>query len=91
MRLCGEIWPAVGRESYHCGMVKPELLEQVLQLDESSRRELRDAIDISLGSECVSPEVAAIIDQRIAEADANPDDFVTLEDFMSKLRSRHTA
>lgn len=72
-------------------MVKPELLEQVLQLDESARRELRDAIDVSLGDGYMSPEIAAIIDQRIAEADANPDDYVTLEDFMSELRSRRTA
>ena len=69
-------------------MVDHALLEQVLGLDESARRELRAAIDDSLGDGYMSPEIAAIIDQRIADADANPDDYVTLDEFEREARSR---
>lgn len=71
-------------------MVDHALLEQVMRLDESTRRELRDAIDDSLDDGSVSPEIAAIVDQRIAEADSNPDDFVTLTDFEREVRSRRS-
>lgn len=69
-------------------MVDQALLEQVLRLDESTRRELRDAIDDSLDDGYVSPEIAAIIDQRLAAADANPNDFVTLDEDERLLRAR---
>ena len=72
-------------------MVDQALLEQVMRLDESTRRELRDAIDDSLDDGYVSSEIAAIIDQRIAEADANPEDSVTLEDFEREVRARSSA
>jgi len=61
-------------------MVDRVLLEQVLQLGEPERRELWAMIDSSFDDGYVSPEVAAIIDQRIAEADAHPDDLVTLDE-----------
>ncbi|WP_163540898.1 hypothetical protein [Occultella kanbiaonis] len=69
-------------------MVDQALLEQVLQLDESARRELRAVLDDSLDDGHVSPEIAAIIDQRIAEADANPADYVTLDEDERVVRSR---
>jgi len=69
-------------------MVNHALLEQVLGLDESARRELRAAIDDSLGDGYMSPEIAAIIDQRIADAEANPADYVTLDEFEREVRSR---
>jgi hypothetical protein len=69
-------------------MVDHALLEQVLQLDESARRELRAVIDDSLDDGHVSPEIAAVINQRIADADANPDDYVTLDDDEHEVRSR---
>lgn len=76
---------------YPEGMVDHALLEQVLGLDESARRELRAAIDESLDDGYVSPEIAAIIDQRIANADANPDDHVTLDEFEREVAARRTA
>ncbi len=76
---------SVGGHEYHWRMVDSALLEQVMLLDESARRELRDAIDESL-PEYISPQVVALLEERIAEADANPDDYVTLEEF-----KRHTA
>lgn len=69
-------------------MVDHALLEQVLGLDEAARRELRAVIDGSLDDGYVSPEIAAIIDQRIAEADANPGDFVTLDEDERAVRAR---
>lgn len=63
------------------------LLEQVMQLDESARRELRDAIDESL-PEHLSPQVVVLPKERIAEADANPDDYVTLEEFKRQVAER---
>lgn len=60
----------------------------MLGLDESARRELRAVIDDSLDDGYVSSEVAAIIDQRIAEADANPGEFLTLDEDEREVRSR---
>jgi len=73
---------------YVGAMVNHALLEQVLGLDEFARRELRAVIDDSLDDGYVSPEIAAIIDQRIVAADANPDDYVTLDEFEREVRSR---
>lgn len=71
-------------------MVDRALLEQVLQLEESARRELRAAIDDSLDDGYVPSEIAAMIDQRIAEADANPGDYVTLDEDEREIRTgRH--
>lgn len=70
-------------------MVDQGLLEQVLRLDESGRRAVRAAIDESLDDEYVSPEIAAIIDERIAQADANPGDFVTLDEDEREVRARY--
>lgn len=72
-------------------MVDQALLEQVMRLDESTRRELRDAIEDSLDDRYVSPEIAAIIDRRIAEADADPDGFMTLDDFEREVQARRSA
>lgn len=69
-------------------MVDHALLRQVLRLDEPARRDLRAAIDDSLDDGYVSPEIAAIIDERIAEADANPSDYVTLDEDEREFRAR---
>lgn len=73
---------------YDGAMVSHALLEQVLGLDDSARRELRAVIDDSLDDGYVSPEIAAIIDQRIDAAAANPDDYVTLDEDEREVRSR---
>ncbi|MFT3833096.1 MAG: addiction module protein [Micropruina sp.] len=67
-------------------MVDQALLERALQLNESARRELIFALQNSLDRGEVSSEVAAIIDQRIAEADADPSGFVTLDEFENHAR-----
>lgn len=67
------------------------LLDQALQLDEPARRELIAALQRSLQADPVAPDVAAIIDQRIAQADEDPDDSVPLDDFEQRVRSRRSA
>ncbi|MGM7666388.1 hypothetical protein [Microbacterium sp. A93] len=69
-------------------MVDRTLMAQVLRLDDSARRELRAAIDDSLDDGYVHPDVAAVIDQRIAEADTAPGENVTLDEDERQVRSR---
>ena len=71
-------------------MVNNPLLEQVMLLDEYARRELRDAIDESL-PEYVSPQIVALLQERIIEADAHPDDYITLDEFKRQLTDRRNA
>lgn len=63
-------------------------MAQLLRLDESERREIRDAIDQSLDDGYVSPETAEIVDRCIAEADASPDDLITLDEDEREVRGR---
>jgi len=51
------------------------------------RHELVGFFRDSLDDSAVCPQVAALIDQRLAEADANPDDFMTLDDFEQEVRA----
>lgn len=68
-------------------MVDHDLLERVLRLDIDARRELRDAIDESLPAE-VAPGLAALLDARIADADAHPDAGVPWEVVRDRARAR---
>ncbi|WP_054679425.1 hypothetical protein [Microbacterium sp. No. 7] len=68
-------------------MVDHDLLERVLRLDAEARRELRDAIDQSLPAE-VAPRLAALLDARIAEADAHPGDAVPWEVVRDRARTK---
>lgn len=69
-------------------MVDHGLLERALRLDEGERRELVELLQDSLDNTPVTPEVAALIDQRLAEADAHPEDFMTLDEFEREVRAR---
>lgn len=71
-------------------MVDHDLLERVLRLDVDARRDLRDAIDESLPVE-VTPELAALLDARIAAADAHPEDGVPWEIVRDRARTRVAA
>lgn len=71
-------------------MVDHDLLERVLLLDADARRELRDAIDQSLPVE-VTPQLAALLDARIAEADADPEDAVPWEVVRDRARAKVAA
>lgn len=80
----------VGSAAYHWGMVNPALMEQVDQLSPSELVELRDAIQAKLGDDVPAGQWA-ILEQRVAEADANPDDYITLDEWKSRRRARRTA
>jgi hypothetical protein len=72
-------------------MMDRALLERALQLDESARRELIALLQESLDDEAVSPEIAALIDERVAEADADPGASVSVIDFEREVRARRQA
>lgn len=75
-------------------MVDNALLEQVMKLDADSRLELRDAIEASVVNEYLTPELAALLAERVAEDDAaNHADYVSLEDDEREVRAarRRTA
>ena len=71
-------------------MVDHDLLERVLRLDADARRELRDAIDESLPTE-ITPELAALLDARISEAEAHPEDGVPWEVIRDRARAKVAA
>lgn len=60
-----------------------------MQLDEGIRLELRDAIEASLLDDHLTPELARLLAQRVAEDDAADwGDYVTLEDDERDVRAR---
>lgn len=61
-------------------MVDRALLEQVMKLDAGTRLELRDAIEASMVDEYLTPELAALLDERLAEDDAASQDYVSREE-----------
>ncbi len=72
-------------------MVESALLQQVMKLDADSRLELRDAIEASVVNEYLTPELAALLDERIAEDDAaNHADYVSLEELERQTLARRT-
>jgi hypothetical protein len=69
-------------------MVDRALLEQVMQLDEGTRLELRDAIEASVVDDYLTPDLAELLAQRVAEDDAaNWREYVTLEDDEREIRA----
>lgn len=72
------------------GMVKTALMEQVDRLTPSELVELRDAIQAKLDDDVPAGQWA-ILEQRVAEADANPDDFITLDEWKARRRARRSA
>lgn len=76
--------------AYHGAMVDQALLAQAKRLSAAERVELADAILSTVDAESLpmSAEVAALIDARIAEADANPGLGRSWTDVSADLRSR---
>lgn len=50
--------------------------------------ELSDIVATDAGVLPMSPEVRQLLEERLAEADANPDDVLTWEEIKSSLRER---
>ena len=71
-------------------MVNTALMEQVDRLSRSELVELRDAIQAKLRDDVPAAQWA-ILEQRVAEADANPDDYITLDEWKARRRARRTA
>jgi hypothetical protein len=71
-------------------MVNPTLMQQVDRLSESELVELRDVIQAKLGDDVPAGQWA-ILEQRVAEAEANPDDYITLDEWKTRHRARRTA
>lgn len=80
----------VGHAAYHRGMVNPALVEQLDQLSPSELAELRDAIEAKLGGK-VPADQWAVLERRVAEADAHPDDYITLDEWRARRRAHRTA
>ena len=66
------------------------LLEQVERLSPTELVELRDVIQAKLDDD-MSAGQWTILEQRVAEADANPDDFMTLDEWKARRRARRSA
>lgn len=66
------------------------LMEQVERLSPSELVELRDVIQAKLGDDVPAAQWA-ILEQRVAEADANPGDYITLDEWKARRRARRTA
>lgn len=64
-------------------MVNAALPEQLDQLSPAELSELRDAIQAKLDGDVPAAQ-RAILEQRIAEADANPDDYITLDEWKAR-------
>ena len=78
----------VSTAAYHGVMVDPVLMEQVEQLSESDLFELRRAIDAKL-DEYVPPAILVEIEDRMTEMGPDPvTDYVTLDEFRRKVRTR---
>lgn len=71
-------------------MVNTALVEQLDRLSPSELVELRDVIRTKLGDD-VPAGHWTILEQRVAEADANPDDYITVDKWKARRRARHTA
>jgi putative addiction module component (TIGR02574 family) len=72
------------------GMVDPGLLSQAKQLDVADRVELINELwdSIDQNDLPVTPEIAALIDERLREADARPLEGRPWEEVEAELRAR---
>ncbi|HRP98958.1 MAG TPA: hypothetical protein PK781_00695 [Terrimesophilobacter sp.] len=71
-------------------MVDTELRQQLDRLSPSELAELRDVIQAKLEGDVPAGQWV-IVEERVAEADANPGDYVTLDEWKARRRTRHTA
>ncbi|WP_022873923.1 addiction module protein [Nesterenkonia alba] len=70
-------------------MVDQALLERTRQLNDAQKRELAYVLlDDVNSSEAVTPYEAAVIDERLADLEANPDDEMSSEEFWKRIRSK---
>lgn len=72
-------------------MVDESLLQQILDLPVEDRTELFYELGATLETRepPLSPEFSALLDERVAEARAHPEDSVPWDEVMQDLRARH--
>lgn len=63
-------------------MVDSTLMKQIDRLSTAELIELRDAIQAKLDD--VPAGQWAILEQRVSDADANPDDYITLDEWSAR-------
>lgn len=71
-------------------MVDTALREQIERLSPSELLELRDVIQAKLDDD-LSVAQWAVLEQRIADADENPDDYITLDEWKTRRHAHRTA
>ena len=80
----------LGAAAYYWGMVEQTLMDKAQQLDDADKIELAYALLSTVNRAApVSPETAALIDQRVAHAEQNPDDGILWENLRSELRQKY--
>lgn len=52
---------------------------------------IEDSLVTEPGNDELTPELKALLDERLAECEANPDDFVSWDDMKDDWRKRHPA
>ncbi len=65
-------------------------MDELDRLSPSELAELRDVIQARLDDD-VPADQWAILEQRVAEADANPGDYLTLDEWKARCRADRTA
>jgi putative addiction module component (TIGR02574 family) len=65
-------------------MSKAEILEEITKLTPAERDEIRHKLD-DLDEEVLTPEEWAVIDNRIAEHDSNPESALHWNEFKARL------
>lgn len=70
--------------------MNPALMRQIDQLSPSELAELRDAIQAKLDDDVPAGQWK-ILEQRVAQAAASSDDYITLEEWKVSRRARRTA
>lgn len=80
----------VGTAGYPEGMVDPVLVEQATSLSVDERLELIGAVwdSIDHSTRPVSPAVAALIEERVSDAKANPLDGSPWDEVRQSVRER---
>lgn len=77
------------RRAYYGVMVDQAFLDRTRQLDDAQKRELAYALlDDVNGSGVVTPYEAAVVDERLADLEANPENEMSSEEFWKRIRRK---
>lgn len=71
------------------GMVDPTFMDEAQRLNDADKVELAYALLHTVHQKPVDPETAALIKERVAHAESNPDDSILWEDLQADLRRKY--